>query len=142
MATDTPALDPARDYPLGQHRPELLRTPTGRTLEDLTLERALAGEVTAEDVRIAPDTLALQAQVAEAAGRPQLAENFRRAAELTAVPDERVLEIYAALRPNASTKDELLAIAAELEETYGASANAELVRDAAAVYERRDCLAD
>ncbi|WP_246852242.1 diol dehydratase small subunit [Patulibacter sp. SYSU D01012] len=142
MATDTPALDPGRDYPIGLHRPELLRTPTGRTLEDLTLENALGGQVTAEDLRITPETLGLQAQVAEAAGRPQLAENFRRAAELTAVPDERVLEIYAALRPNASTKDELLAIAAELEETYGASANAELVRDAAAVYERRDCLAD
>lgn len=98
--------------------------------------------MTAEDLRITPRTLGLQAQVAEAAHRPQLAENFRRAAELTAVPDERVLQIYASLRPNASTEAELLAIADELETDYAAPINAALVRDAAAVYARRDCLAD
>ncbi len=37
--------------------------------------------------------------------------NFERAAELTAVPDDRILEIYNALRPYRSTKEELLAIA-------------------------------
>lgn len=141
-ADGTTTLDPQRDYPLGRHRPDLLRTPTGKTLDDLTLERALAGDVTAEDLRITPRTLGLQAQVAEAAHRPQLAENFRRAAELTAVPDERVLQIYASLRPNASTEAELLAIADELETDYAAPINAALVRDAAAVYARRDCLAD
>lgn len=143
MDADAPTtLDPQKDYPLGRHRPDLLQTPTGKTLDDLTLESALNGGVTAEDLRITPRTLALQAEVAEAAHRPQLAQNFRRAAELTAVPDERVLQIYAALRPNASSKDELLAIADELETTFSAPINAELVRDAARVYERRDCLAD
>lgn len=135
-------LDPQHDYPLGRHRPDLLRTPTGKGLDDLTLAAALDGSVTADDLRITPRTLALQAEVAEAHHRPQLAENFRRAAELTAVPDERILEIYAALRPNASTKAELLSIADELETDYAAPINAALVRDAAAVYERRDCLAD
>jgi propanediol dehydratase small subunit len=142
MDADAATLHPIEDYPLGRNRPDLLHTPTGKTLEDLTLERALDGGVTAEDLRITPSTLELQAQVAEAAHRPQLAQNFRRAAELTAVPDERVLEIYASLRPNASSKEELLAIADELETAFSAPINAELVRDAARVYEQRDCLAD
>lgn len=46
--------------------------------------------------------------------------NFERAAELTAVPDDRILEIYNALRPYRSTKDELMAIADDLENRYQA----------------------
>lgn len=44
--------------------------------------------------------------------------NFERAAELTAVPDDRILEIYNALRPYRSTCAELLAIADDLEHRY------------------------
>ena len=44
--------------------------------------------------------------------------NFERAAELTAVPDDRILEIYNALRPYRSTQAELLAIADDLEHRY------------------------
>ena len=65
---------------------------------------------------------------------------MRRASELTAVPDERILEIYNALRPGASTKGQLLEIADELE-GYDAPSSAALVREAADVYERRNCLA-
>lgn len=134
-------LDPRRDFPLARHRSDLIRTPTGKRLEELTLEAVLKGDVTAEDVRITPRTLRLQAEIADAVRRPQLAENMRRAAELTAVPDERILEIYNALRPRASTKQELLEIADELEGRYDATVNAALVREAAEVYERRGCLA-
>jgi propanediol dehydratase small subunit len=130
------------DYPLSSRRPELLRTPSGKTLDDITLEAVLDKRVTADDLRITPETLELQAQIAEQTERPQMAENLRRAGELTRVPDERLLEIYAALRPGASTKAQLLSIAQELEETYAAPVNAALVREAADVYERRDCLAD
>lgn len=130
------------DYPLSSRRPELLRTPSGKTLDDITLEAVLDKRVTADDLRITPETLELQAQIAEQTERPQMAENLRRAGELTRVPDERLLEIYASLRPGASTKPQLLAIAQELEETYAAPVNAALVREAADVYERRDCLAD
>jgi propanediol dehydratase small subunit len=52
-----------------------------------------------------------------------------------------VLEIYNALRPNASTKAELEAIAEELRTQYDANLLAELVLEAADVYERRDILA-
>jgi propanediol dehydratase small subunit len=141
MTQDAPAgLDPGRDFPLASHRPELLRTPTGKRLEELTLDAVLSGEVSAEDVRITPATLRLQAEIADAVSRPQLAENMRRASELTAVPDARILEIYNALRPGASTKEQLLEIADELE-GYDAPSNAALVREAADVYERRNCLA-
>ncbi len=130
-------LDPARDYPLATQRPELVRTPGGRRLDELTLERVMSGEITADEFRITPETLRLQAEIAAAVGRRQLAENLRRAAELTAIPDERILEIYNALRPYRSTKAELLAIADELESRYGARINAAFIREAAEVYERR-----
>lgn len=136
-----PVLDPAADYPLSVHRTDVLFTPTGKSIEDITIEAVMAGEVGAEDLRITPDTLRLQAQLAEKVGRPQLGDNLRRAAEMTAISDERVLEIYNALRPNASTKPELDAIADELDTVYGATLLAALVREAADVYERRDVLA-
>jgi propanediol dehydratase small subunit len=134
-------LDPQRDYPLASHRPELVRTPTGKRLDEITMQAVLAGDVVAEDLRIAPDTLRLQAQIAESAGRAQLGQNFRRAAELTALPDEKVLGVYNALRPHASTKEELLEIAEELERDYSATLCGRLVREAVDVYERRHILA-
>lgn len=137
-----PTLDPAVDYPLSVNRKDLLFTPTGKSIDDITLEAVVAGEVEAADLRITPDTLRLQAQVAEKDGRKQLGANLRRAAEMTAISDERVLQIYNALRPNASSKAELEAIAEELESQYSAVLLAELVREAAEVYERRDVLAE
>lgn len=136
-----PILDPAADYPLSVHRTDLLFTPTGKSISDITIDAVMAGDVQVSDLRITPDTLRLQAQIAEKAGRTQLGGNLRRAAEMTAISDQRVLEIYNALRPNASTKDELAAIATELESEYGATHLAELVREAADVYERRQILA-
>jgi propanediol dehydratase small subunit len=66
-----------------------------------------------------------------------LAANLRRAAEMTRIPDERVLEIYNALRPYRSTKQELLDIAGELESKYQARVCGALVREAAEAYEKR-----
>lgn len=136
-----PNLDPAVDYPLSVNRRDLLSTPTGKSIDDITMAAVVSGDVQATDLRITPDTLRLQAQIAEKDGRKQLGANLRRAAEMTAISDERVLEIYNALRPNASTKAELDAIAEELQTQYNATFLAELVREAAAVYERRDILA-
>jgi propanediol dehydratase small subunit len=138
--TDEQELDPHTDYPLGTQRPDLLRTPTGKHLEDLTIEAVVSGELAAEDLRIAPDTLLMQAQIADGVGRRQLAENFRRAAEMAPMPDERVLSAYNALRPNASTKQQLLDLADELENEFSAARTAALIREAAEVYERRDLL--
>ena len=63
--------------------------------------------------------------------------NFERAAELTAVPEDRILEIYNALRPYRSTKQELLDIAEDLESRYKAKICAAFVREAAALYVER-----
>jgi propanediol dehydratase small subunit len=134
-------LDPAVDYPLSSQRPELLHTPTGKHIEDLTLDAVVAGDLSALDLRIAPDTLLMQAEIAEGAGRWQLAENFRRAAEMTEIPDERVLAMYNALRPNASSGQELADLADELEREYSAERTAAFVREAADVYGRRNLLA-
>lgn len=126
-----------RDYPLGSKSADKLRTPTGKSIHDVTLEAVMNGEISGADVRITPETLEMQAQVAESRGRTLLAANMRRAAELIAVPDERILEIYNAMRPYRSTKQELYAIADELESKYGAKVTAGLVREAADVGEAR-----
>jgi propanediol dehydratase small subunit len=107
------------------------------SLGQITLDAVMKGEITDDELRITPEVLELQAQIAEKVRRPQLAGNIRRAAELTKVDDERILQIYNALRPYRSTKAELLAIADELEGKYGAKVNASFVREAAEVYEAR-----
>ncbi|MGV9803752.1 diol dehydratase small subunit [Mycobacterium sp. NPDC003449] len=136
-----PNLDPSVDYPLSSNRTDLLLTPNGKPIDGITMQAVMAGDIDASDLRITPQTLRLQAQIAEKVGRRQLGGNLRRAAEMTAISDERVLQIYNALRPNASTKAELEAIADELDGQYGAGLLAGLVREAADVYERRDILA-
>ena len=126
----------AADYPLGVKMPEAIKTPTGKPYASLSYEKVISGELTSDDMRIAPETLEMQAQVAESVGREAFAGNLRRAAELIAVPDERLLQIYTALRPYRSTKQELLDIAAELD-GYKCAIAAGLVREAAEVYEKR-----
>ena len=73
--------DPTRDYPLGTRRPDLVTTPTGVALEQLTLSAAREGLIAGDDLRATAETLTRQAEVARAAGRTQLAENLERAAE-------------------------------------------------------------
>jgi propanediol dehydratase small subunit len=120
------------DYPLAEKMPERLRTPTGLRFQDITLEAVLAGEVRMEDLRVTAEALELQAQVAGAAGRPQLAENLRRAAELVDVPEEQILRIYNALRPGRASPAEVMQLADEIERRYRATRCASLIREAAA----------
>jgi propanediol dehydratase small subunit len=132
--------DPSSDYPLGQKRPNLVSTPSGLALDDITLDAMREGRLTWEDLRATPETLRRQAAVAEAAGRGALSDNLGRAAELAAIPSETILEIYTALRPHRSTAGELEAWAARLEES-GASLTAHFVREAIEVYAKRGLLA-
>ena len=127
----------AENYPLGEKMSEKIKAQSGMALDDLTLDKVINGEIKSEDIRIAPETLEMQAQVAESVGRDAFASNLRRAAELIAVPDKRILEIYNALRPYRSTKDELYEIADELENQYNCKINAAFVREAADVYALR-----
>ena len=88
------------------------------------------------DLRIHPDTLERQAVVAEQHGNPQLADNLRRAAELTRLPDDEVLAVYEALRPGRSSAAQLAALASSLA-SRGLPRCAALVSEAAEVYARR-----
>ena len=134
------AFDPSADYPIGTERPDLVRTPGGLALDELTLDALGSGRLDASEMRATAQTLALQAQVALAAGRSQLAANLERAAELTGVPDEVVLEVYTALRPHRSTAEELESWAERLESDFGAAKTATFVREAGAVYAKRNLL--
>jgi propanediol dehydratase small subunit len=115
------------------------RALSGRPIEELSLGAAVRGDLSPADLRIHPDTLRHQAQVAEDHGNPQLGENLRRAAELTALPDDEVLAIYETLRPGRSTAAGLEAVAARLD-AASAPLCAALVREAAEVYARRGLL--
>jgi propanediol dehydratase small subunit len=109
---------------------------SGRTVDAVTVDAVRAGEVGNDDVRIHPDTLLHQADVAEAHANPQLAANLRRAAELTGLPDADVLRIYESLRPHRCSAEELAEIADWLT-AHDAPLNAALVREAREVYVRR-----
>ena len=125
-------------YPVGEKQPEHVRTRNGHTLGDLTLENLLAGQVDSSDFRITSDGLRLQSAIAEKAGRPNLAQNLRRGAELVEIPDTVLLNIYELLRPGrAQSADELRNAANQLREIYGAKETASLIEEAALVYERR-----
>ena len=119
---------------------DTVRTTSGRSLDELNIEAIQAGELTAEDFSISGETLRRQADAAEAAGYWQLAENLRRAAELTGISNQKVLDLYNALRPNRSTYAELIALADRLESDLDAPLTAAFVREAAKVYQERDIL--
>lgn len=134
------SFDPTRDYPLGTNRPDLVSTPGGLSLSEVTLDALRGGRLGPGEIRATPETLGLQAEVARAAGREPLAESLERAAELAAVPDDLLLAVYTALRPRRATAEELEAWAIRLE-GYGASRTAAFVREAAAAYDERGLLA-
>lgn len=134
------AFDPRADYPLGTKRPELVSTPSGLGVDELTLDVLRTGRIAQDEIRATPETLRRQAEVARAAGREPLAVNLERAAELAGVPSDTILEIYTALRPHRSAAADLEAWAARLETEFSAPLNAAFVREAVAVYTERGLL--
>ena len=126
------------DYPLAENRPDVVETKEGKKLDDITLDGVLSDRITLEDLRITGRALRQQAEIAKAAGRPTLAQNFERSAELVEVPQEVIMRVYELLRPGrAGSKDELVAAAKELRDVYGADGVALFIEEAADVYERR-----
>jgi propanediol dehydratase small subunit len=113
-----------------------VRALSGLQTGELTLEAVRRGELGVSDLRIHPETLERQADIAVAHANPQLADNLRRAAELTRLPDDEVLAIYDALRPGRSTPGRLAELAADLKER-GLPRCASLLAEAAEVYARR-----
>ena len=127
-------------YPLSITGRDAVRTASGRTVAEITLDEVTSGRVGSEDVAVAPETLLLQADFAEAGGNPQLAENLRRGAELTAFSDDELLRFYEMLRPGRSSADELDSLAATLA-GRGAARCGAMVREARAAYMRRALIA-
>jgi propanediol dehydratase small subunit len=128
----------AADYPTAEKCPDQVRGQRGKSLEALTLEAAMSGEIEMADLRITPGSLLRQAQIARSVGRAALAENLERAAEMTAMPQEKIMQIYELLRPGRARDPEALSTAAaELRSEWGAPALAAFVEEAAEVYARR-----
>jgi propanediol dehydratase small subunit len=126
------------DYPLAEKRPEIVRGKRGKALDEISLGAVLEDRVTLEDLAITAVALRQQAEIARAAGRPTLAQNFERAAQLVDVPQDVILRIYELLRPGrAASKAVLIEAARDLQDTYGADRMAAFVTEAAEVYERR-----
>ena len=127
-------------YPLGEYEKEKIASKTGKKLSDITLDEVLKGHVGPDDIKISKEMLLAQGQVAKAAGNDPMEKNFERASELVDVPDDVILKMYDKLRPNRSTKLELVQMAQELIEKYNAKNCARLVMEAAEVYEKRGIL--
>ena len=126
------------DYPLSEKRAELIRGQRGKSLEEVTLDTLAQGDVQMEDLRITRQALLYQAQISRAAGRPTLAQNFERAAELVGIPQDVVMEVYELLRPGrAQSKQQLLEAADRLRKDHGAERMAAFISEAAEVYDRR-----
>ena len=126
------------DYPLAEKRPEVVAGRRGKGLDEVTVETIVDGSATIEDLRISPRALRQQAEVARAAGRTALAENFERAAELADVPQDVIMQTYELLRPGrAASRAAMVEAAQGLRDTYGAVRMAAFVEEAAEVYERR-----
>ncbi|WP_288528038.1 diol dehydratase small subunit [uncultured Secundilactobacillus sp.] len=126
----------ASDYPLYKKHPELVKSPSGQSLDDITIDNVLSGKVGSKDLRITSDTLQYQGEIADHAGRSAIQRNMARAAELTAIPDDRLLEMYGALRPYRSSKQDLLDISEELATKYHAPICSGWFKEAAQYYEK------
>ena len=123
-------------YPLMERDAELAAA-SGRPLHEVTLEALADGRLQPGDLTVDGETLRRQAAIAREAGYVQLAENLTRAAELTAVPNQELLQMYELLRPGRSGFEQLIDLAKRLESSYAAPVTAAFVREAAAVYRRR-----
>jgi len=125
-------------YPVGEKHPEAVHSRSGRRLDEITLEAIVDGTLGIEDLGISAAGLQTQAEIARLAGRDTLARNFERAAELVATPNDLVLEVYELLRPGRATDEKpLRAMAERLRRDHGAERIADLVDEAADVYQRR-----
>ena len=128
------------NYPLMEHAADRLQAVSGRQLAEITLDAAAANKLAATDLGVSAETLQAQAEIARQAGYNQLAANLARAAELTRVPNEALLQMYEMLRPNRATFEELINLAETLDQKHRAPDNARFVREAASAYQARGLL--
>ena len=127
-------------YPLGEYEKDRITSKTGKHLDEITLSEVMKNHIGPDDIKISKETLKAQGQVASQNGNAPMEKNFERAAELVDVPDDVILKMYDKLRPNRSTKLELVLMAQELLEKYNAKNCARLVMEAVEIYEKRGIL--
>ena len=120
--------------------PDIRRRQRAVDVADITLENVRLGKISAEDLAIRRETLLRQAAIAEAEGYPQLARNFRRAAELTALPNDVLLGAYEKLRPYRASYHELLSLSQEIAARYDAPETGDYIRQAAEAYRDKGLL--
>lgn len=131
------------DYPLSETQGDKISGPGGVPLDQITLAAVTAGGIGIEDLRISRAALLAQADIARAAGRDTLAQNFERGAELIEVPQDVIMQTYEMLRPGrVQTRAELRAQAALLRDSYGANKIADFIDRAAEVYLQRGVLGE
>jgi propanediol dehydratase small subunit len=125
---------------MSEENDDIRRSQRAIDVKDITLENVRLGRISAEDLAIRRDTLLKQAATAEAEGYPQLARNFRRAAELTALPNDVLLGAYEKLRPYRTTYFELLSLSQEIAARYDAPETGSYIREAAEAYRSKGLL--
>ncbi|SNZ06863.1 diol dehydratase small subunit [Cohaesibacter gelatinilyticus] len=121
-------------YPFGKHHRSEIPSRSGKTLENIELDNVLAGTVSPDDLAIQRVTLEAQAQVATEAGYTEVAENLLRAAEMTNIPDDEILDMYEALRPGRSTYYQLLSLSQRISSQFDAELTGNYIREAADAY--------
>ena len=118
--------------------PDKVLSATGKALSTYTYAKVKSGELTAEDFRIAPETLEMQAQVAESVDRDDAGPQHAPGGRADRSTGRRsCLRCTTPCVPYRSTKAELYGIADELESKYQCRVNAAFIREAADVYEKR-----
>ena len=134
--SDTPLT--AKDYPLAEKWPGRVKGGRDKSLDDMTIEAVVSGDMTMDDLQITPEALMQQAEIARSVGRGALADNFERAAEMTRVPNDLIMDTYELLRPGrAKSQQELLDRAEQLRREFNAARLADYVEEAAGHYEKR-----
>ncbi|MDH3663590.1 MAG: diol dehydratase small subunit [Alphaproteobacteria bacterium] len=121
-------------FPLGINHRDDIEAKSGRPLSGLTLEQVLKGTVLPDDASASAETLEIQAKFAREAGYDEVAANLIRAAEMTRVPNDEILDMYEALRPGRSTYYRLLSLSQRIASMYGAENTAAYIREAAEAY--------
>jgi propanediol dehydratase small subunit len=124
-------------YPLRVHHADTVRSAGNHTLDEIQIDNINREVLSPKDLNIHADTLLAQANISRQAGFTRLSENLTRAAELTQLSNQELLQLYDRLRPGRSSYAELIGLANLLEEKYHAVFCAQLFREAAEIYKVR-----
>lgn len=127
-------------YPLQEKHADVIKSKSGKKLDEFTIEHVLSDKISSEDIKISKEVLFLQAEVARQQGKIQMAKNFIRAAELVDVPDDEILRIYNLMRPYRATEMDFLETAQKLKFKYNAPICSDFIMETLEIYQKRDLL--